>query len=213
MPETTAADAPRAVLAEHLSIPLGDSLKLVNKISQNLHTEMLLRAAARQSAIWATPEDLAKFPLDFYAAAGIAPGDVVQTDGSGLSRHDMVTPRAIAALLKYAQVQPWFPQYYASLPIAGVDGTLEDRMKNTIAAGRVHAKTGSVEHVRTRSGYAETPAGRRLLFSFLGNNQGGKNHEATDALDALTVAMIEEFDPKPPSAGHPKRERKAPRPQ
>ena len=125
----------------------------------------------------------------------------------------MVTPRAIVALLKYSQGQPWFTQYYASLPIAGVDGTLEDRMKNTIAAGRVHAKTGSVEHVRTRSGYAETPAGRRLLFSFLGNNQGGKNHEATDALDALTVAMIEEFDPKPPPAVHPKRERETPKAQ
>jgi len=169
-------------------------------------------AAARQNGIWATPEDLAKFPLDFYAAAGIASGDVVQTDGSGLSRHDLVTPRAIVALLNYAQKQPWFAQYYASLPIAGVDGTLEDRMKNTIAAGRVHAKTGSVEHVRTRSGFAETPAGRRLTFSFLGNNQGGKNHEATDTLDALTVAMIEEFDPKPPPAGHPKTRKRAPAP-
>jgi len=213
LPETPAVDSPRAVLAEHLSIPLGDSIKLVNKISQNLHTEMLLRAAARQNGSWATPEDLAKFPMDFYAAAGIAAGDVVQSDGSGLSRHDLVTPRAVVALLNYAQGQPWFAQYYASLPIAGVDGTLEDRMKNTVAAGRVHAKTGSVEHVRTRSGFAETPGGRRLTFSFLGNNQGGKNHEATDALDALTVAMIEEFDPKPPPAVHPKRERKTPKAQ
>jgi D-alanyl-D-alanine carboxypeptidase/D-alanyl-D-alanine-endopeptidase (penicillin-binding protein 4) len=195
VPETTAVDPPRAVLAEHLSIPLGDSVKLVNKISQNLHTEMLLRTAARQSEMWTTPDELAKFPADFYAAAGIAPGDVVQTDASGLSRQDLVTPRAIVALLKYAQAQPWFAPYYASLPVAGVDGTLEDRMKNTIAAGRIHAKTGSVEHVRTRSGFAETPAGRRLIFSFLSNNQGGKNHEATDALDALCVAMIEEFDP------------------
>jgi serine-type D-Ala-D-Ala carboxypeptidase/endopeptidase (penicillin-binding protein 4) len=210
LPEAPAVDSPRAVLAEHLSIPLGDSIKLVNKISQNLHTEMLLRAAARQSGIWATPEDLAKFPMDFYAAAGIAGGDVVQSDGSGLSRHDLVTPRAVVSLLNYTQEQPWFPQYYASLPIAGVDGTLEDHMKNTVAAGRVHAKTGSVEHVRTRSGFAETPAGRRLTFSFLGNNQGGKNHEATDALDALTVAMIEEFDPRPPPAGHPKATRRTP---
>jgi len=210
LPEVPAVDPPRAVLAEHVSIALGDSIKLVNKISQNLHTEMLLRAAARQNGIWATPEDLAKFPMDFYAVAGIAAGDVVQIDGSGLSRHDLVTPRAVVALLRYAQAQPWFAQYYASLPIAGIDGTLEDRMKNTIAAGRVHAKTGSVEHVRTRSGFAETPAGRRLTFSFLGNNQGGKNHEATDALDALTVAMIEEFDPKPPPGGHPKATRRTP---
>jgi serine-type D-Ala-D-Ala carboxypeptidase/endopeptidase (penicillin-binding protein 4) len=193
----TAADAPRAVLAEHVSIPLGDSVKLVNKISQNLHTEMLLRTAARQNGIWLTPDDLAKFPADFYAATGIAVGDVVQTDASGLSRHDLVTPRAIGVLLKYAQAQPWFAAYFASLPVAGVDGTLEDRMKNTIADGKIHAKTGSVEHVRTRSGFAETPAGRKLIFSFLGNNQGGNNHEATDVLDALCVAMLEEFDPKP----------------
>jgi serine-type D-Ala-D-Ala carboxypeptidase/endopeptidase (penicillin-binding protein 4) len=202
IPETPADTTPRAILAEHTSIPLGDSVKLVNKISQNLHTEMLLRTAARQSGLWAKPEDLMKFPLDFYAAAGIAPDDVIQTDGSGLSRHDLVTPRALVALLKYAQTQPWFQVYYASLPVAGIDGTLEDRMKNTIAVGRIHAKTGSVEHVRTRSGFAELPSGRTLIFSFLSNNQGGKGHEANDALDAISVAMIEEFDAKPQPASH-----------
>src|SRR5438477_1022746 len=134
----------RVVIAEHNSIPLGESVKLVNKISQNLHTEMLLRTAARQSGVWTTPEDLANFPATFYAAAGIPSGDVVQTDGSGLSRHDLVTPRALVALLRYAQKQPWFAAYFDSLPVAGTDGTLEDRMKNTIAVGRLHAKSGSV---------------------------------------------------------------------
>jgi serine-type D-Ala-D-Ala carboxypeptidase/endopeptidase (penicillin-binding protein 4) len=185
---------PRTVLAEHVSVPLGDSVKLINKISQNLHTEMLLRTAARQNGLWSTPEEMLKTPQDFYGAAGIVPDDVIQTDGSGLSRHDLVTPRAIVTLLKYAQAQTWFAPYYASLPVAGVDGSLQDRMKNTLAAGRIHAKTGSVEHVRTLSGFAETPSGRRLIFSFLSNNQGGKNHEAADALNGLCVAMIEEFD-------------------
>jgi D-alanyl-D-alanine carboxypeptidase/D-alanyl-D-alanine-endopeptidase (penicillin-binding protein 4) len=87
--------------------------------------------------------------------------------------------------------------YYASLPVAGEDGSLEDRMKSTVAARKLHAKTGSLEHVRTRSGYAETPSGRRLIFSFLSNNMSGKNHEATDALDGLCLAMIEEFDETP----------------
>lgn len=186
------------VLAERVSVPLGDALKLVNKISQNLHTEMLLRTVARQSGPWATPDDLMKVPADFYAAAGIDPGDVIQTDASGLSRHDLVTPRAIVTLLSFAQKQSWFGPYYASLPVAGVDGTLEDRMKNTPAAGRIHAKTGSVEHVRTLSGFAETPGGRRLIFSFLSNNQGGKSHEAADALTGLCVAMLEEFNVMPP---------------
>jgi len=193
------------VLAEHVSVPLRDAIKLVNKISQNLHTEMLLRTVARQSGVWATPEDLMKVPQDFYASAGIAPDDVIQADASGLSRHDLVTPRAIVALLVFAQKQPWFETYYDSLPVAGVDGTLEDRMKNTPAAGRIHAKTGSVEHVRTLSGFAETPGGRRLIFSFLSNNQGGKNHEASDALTGLCVAMLEEFNAAPAKPAPQKR--------
>lgn len=186
--------SPRTILAEHMSVPLADSVKLVNKISQNLHAEMLLRTAARQNGMWSTPEELLKVPQDFYAAAGIAQDDVIQTDGSGLSRHDLITPRAVVTLLKYAQAQTWFAPYYASLPVAGIDGSLQDRMKGTVAAGRIHAKTGSVEHVRTLSGFAETPSGRKLIFSFLSNNQGGKNHEVTDALNGLCVAMIEEFD-------------------
>ncbi len=196
----TTSDDP-IVLAEHVSIPLGDAVKLVNKISQNLHTEMLLRTVARQSGVWNTPDDLMKTPADFYAAAGIAAGDVIQTDASGLSRHDLVTPRAVVNLLAYAQKQPWFEAYYGSLPVAAVDGTLEDRMKNTLAAGRIHAKTGSVEHVRTLSGFAETPGGRRLIFSFLSNNQGGKSHEAADALNGLCVAMLEEFNATPVKRG------------
>ena len=196
VPEPATA-TPRVVLADHTSVPLSDSVKLINKISQNLHTEMLLRAAARQNGTWNTADDLMKFPLDFYAAAGIAPDDIIQRDGSGLSRHDLVTARAVVQLLRYAQNQPWFTPFYASLPVAGMDGTLEPLMKNTAAAARIHAKTGSLEHVRTRSGYADTPGGRRLIFSFLSNNQGGKNHEALDALDALCVAMVEEFDRKP----------------
>ncbi|MGC2891645.1 MAG: D-alanyl-D-alanine carboxypeptidase/D-alanyl-D-alanine-endopeptidase [Candidatus Acidiferrum sp.] len=199
VPETDTT--PRTILAEHVSVPLGDSVKLINKISQNLHAEMLLRTVARQHGLWNTPEDLLKVPQDFYAAAGIAPDDVIQTDGSGLSRHDLVTPRAVVTLLKYAQGQPWFAPYYASLPVAGIDGSLQDRMKGTVAAGRIHAKTGSVEHVRSLSGFAELPDGRRLIFSFLSNNESGKNHEAADALNGLCVAMIEEFDG--PSATFP----------
>ena len=184
----------RTVLAEHLSIRLGDSVKLVNKISQNLHTEVLLRTAARQDGPWSDADDLLKFPKTFYEKTGILPDDVVQTDGSGLSRHDMVTPRAFVALLTYAQKQTWFPAYYASLPVAGVDGTLNERMKDAGVAGRIHAKTGSVAHVRTLSGYAETPGGRLLIFSFLSNNQYGKAHEVHDAIDELCLAMLQEFD-------------------
>lgn len=198
-PDTDAT--PRTVLAEHVSVPLGESLKLINKISQNLHTEMLLRTVARQNGLWSTPEELIKVPQGFYEQVGIGPDDVVQTDGSGLSRHDLITPRAAVTLLKYAEAQSWFAPYFDSLPVAGVDGSLQDRMKGTIAEGRVHAKTGSVRHVRTLSGYADTPSGRRLIFSFLSNNENGKGHETTDTLNGLCVAMLEEFDRAPRAAG------------
>ena len=193
----TAEGITPTVLAEHVSIPLGDSVKLVNKISQNLHTEVLLRTAMRQAGTWNSFDDVAKFAAGFYAQVGIAVQDIIQTDGSGLSRHDMVTPRAMLALLHYAQTRPWFESFFASLPVAGVDGTLEERMKNTPAAGRVHAKTGSVEHVRTMSGFADTAGGRRLAFSFMTNNEYGKNHETTDAMNGLCLAMIEEFNAVP----------------
>ena len=189
-----AETAPQTVLAEHLSLPLGDTVKLVNKISQNLHTEILLRTSARQQGLWQTPEELQKFPDAFYTKVGIAPGDVIQTDGSGLSRHDMVTPRAFVTLLQYAQKQPWFSAFYASLPVAGLDGTLTERMKDAGITGKIHAKTGSVTHVRTLSGYAETPHGRKLVFSFLSNNQGATGHEIHEAIDGLCLAMVQEFD-------------------
>ena len=123
----------------------------------------------------------------------------MQTDGSGLSRHDLVTPRAFVTLLQYAQKQPWFPAYFASLPVAGADGTLNERLKTEKVAGRIHAKTGSVTHVRSLSGYADTVSGRRLIFSFLSNNHAGKSHEMHDALDALCLAMLESFN-GPPAA-------------
>jgi len=181
--------ARRTVLAEHESLPLGDTVKLVNKISQNLHAEVLLRTAARQQGMWSTPEELAKFPEEFYARLGIPDGDVVQVDGSGLSRHDLVTPRAFVDLLLFAEKQDWFGEYYASLPISGADGTLNERMKDAGVMGRIHAKTGSVTHVRALSGYAEVN-GRRLVFSVLTNNQNGK---VTEAMDALVTAMVQEF--------------------
>jgi len=171
-------------------------VKLVNKISQNLHTELLLRTAARQQGRWATPEEVLKFPEGFYTKAGVAAGDVIQTDGSGLSRRDLVTPRAFVAVLEYAEKQAWFPEYLASLPVAGADGTLNERMREAPLAGKVHAKTGSVTHVRALSGYAETSGGRKLIFSFLSNNQGGKKHEVQEAIDGLCLAMVEEFDQK-----------------
>jgi D-alanyl-D-alanine carboxypeptidase/D-alanyl-D-alanine-endopeptidase (penicillin-binding protein 4) len=191
------AAAPRTVLAEHTSVPLSDEIRLTNKNSENLHAELLLLLAAHEKTGARNYEDALKVAADFFKAAGIADGDVVLSDGSGLSRKDLVTPRAIVQLLRYAATQPWGELYRSTLPEAGEDGTLSERMKNTPAASRIFAKTGTIGHGNALSGYATTVRGERVLFSILGNNNNLHAQDANKVIDAICVAMVEELDPAP----------------
>ena len=97
--------------------------------------------------------------------------------------------------------QSWGEAFAATLPVAGEDGTLENRMKNTAAAGRVRAKTGTVNSAAGLSGYATTLKGERLIFSFFGNNNSGTARDSTAVLDAMCVAMIEELGAEAVSSG------------
>ena len=188
-----AGDPPQTILAEHTSVALSDEVRLTNKNSENLHAELLLLLAAHEKAGASNYEDALKFAGQFLKTAGIADGDVVLSDGSGLSRKDLVTPRAIVQLLRYASTQPWGELYRSSLPVAGEDGTLSERMKNTPAAGHIFAKTGTIGHGNTLSGYATTARGEHLLFSILGNNNNLHAQDANKTIDAIAVAMVEEL--------------------
>lgn len=188
-----AAAEQRTVLAEHTSVPLSDDVRLTNKNSENIHAELLLLLAAHEKASARNYEDAMKVASDFFRTAGIADGDVALSDGSGLSRKDLVTPRAVVQLLHYAAMQPWGELYRSTLPVAGEDGTLSDRMKNTPAAARVFAKTGTIGHGNALSGYATSVHGERLLFSILGNNNNLHAQDANKVIDAICVAMVEEL--------------------
>jgi serine-type D-Ala-D-Ala carboxypeptidase/endopeptidase (penicillin-binding protein 4) len=179
------------VLAEHVSLPLLESIRLTNKVSHDLHAEMLLRAVAREKAGAGLTDAGIWVEQDFLKAAGIADGDVVLSDGSGLANSDLVTPRSLVQLLRFAGQQPWGADFLSTLPIAGADGTLEDRMKGTVAAGLIHAKTGTLDHVRTLSGYATTVHGENIVFAIFGNNNPQHGRDATAAVDAIAVAMVE----------------------
>jgi len=197
-PAASAPDPPPTlptILAEHTSRPLAEDVLVTNKMSLNLHAELLLRLAAYQKAGATTTEDALKFAAEFFTNAGIADGDVVMSDASGLSRKDLVTPRAVVRILRYAATQPWGEIYRSSLPVAGEDGTLSDRMKNTAAQSRIFAKTGTVEHVHTLSGYATSVRGAHLIFSILENNDHLHAQAANAAIDAIAVAMVEELEP------------------
>jgi len=180
-----------SILAEHISQPLAEIIRITNKTSQNLHAELLLRTVGREKLGLGSVAAGLKVERDFLKTAGIEDGDVILSDGSGLARDDLVTPRAMATLLRYASHQPWGEAFFSTLPVAGVDGTLANRMKNTAAAGLVEAKTGAADHVRALSGYVATMHGEYLVFSMFENNSPLRGLDATATLDDISVAMVE----------------------
>src|SRR5580700_5293779 len=179
------------VFAVHISPPLAEIVRVTNKVSQNLHAEMLLRAVAHEKKGFGVTDAGIWVEQDFLKTVGVADGDVVFTDGSGLSRDDLMTPRAVVQILRWDALQPWGADYIATFPIAGQDGTLETRLKDTVASGRIEAKTGALDHVRAISGFATTLHGERLIFSIFGNNNPQRGRDATVAADAIAVAMVE----------------------
>src|SRR5207248_1858272 len=111
------------VLASYQSKPLLDDLTVINKVSQNLHAEILLRLLGREKGTAGTVEGGLEVLRGFLNQAGISKDDYAFYDGSGLSRQNLVTPRAVAKLLTYAASQPWGSTFRSTLPVAGVDGS------------------------------------------------------------------------------------------
>ena len=123
------------------------------------------------------------------AAWGADTAGAAVRDGSGLSRHDYVSPETIVRVLDAMRRHAEFRTFYDALPIAGVDGTIGSRMKNSPAQGNVHAKTGTVDKARSLSGYVTTVDGRMLVFSFLCNNFTVPNRMVEQVQDAILVQL------------------------
>ena len=193
-PAPPPATPPRIVVAEYVSPPLSEAIKPVNKESENLHAEMLLRTLGRVLKNQGSLEDGLEALNEFDAQrVGILPGETYFSDGSGLSREDLVAPSAAVKLLVYMAHSPHFQAYFDSLPVSGVDGTLAHRLSSEQVKGRIHAKTGSVEHVNTLSGYMDAPSGKRLVFSIMANNHPLPNTAGQEVLDAITVEIYKQF--------------------
>jgi len=189
---------PRVVLAEHVSLPLREDVKVTNKESQNLHAEMLLRTMARELKDYGSLTVGLEVLNDFATQVRVVPGEVYFADGSGLSREALIAPHAFVKLLVYMARSPRFAAFFDSLPVAGMDGTLAERFTGTRAAGKIHAKTGTVEHVNALSGYMDLPSGRRLAFSIIGNSHPLKSKEGAATLDRIVLAVYEWYARRPP---------------
>ena len=171
-PKNILAPVPRNVLVESQSPPLREIATTMMKVSQNLYAETLLKAvgAVKSGGIGSADAGVAA-AREIFAAWSIQPGTYVQADGSGLSRYDFLTAEMIAALLERMYKDPrHHDAFVATLPIAGKDGTISMRMKNTRAEGNAVAKTGSISNVRALSGYVRTQDGETLIFSILANS-------------------------------------------
>jgi D-alanyl-D-alanine carboxypeptidase/D-alanyl-D-alanine-endopeptidase (penicillin-binding protein 4) len=182
------------VIAQHSSPLLAADVTFTNKISQNLHAEVLLRNIAQIDCdeSGAYPKAVRQFLIN----AGIDKDDFVFYDGSGLSGYDLVTPRAVAKLLSFAAhdpktgaPQPWFADWKASLPIGGVDGTLADRFTTAPLKGHVFAKTGTMGEARALSGYLDCASGQTVIFSILVDHHLPGDSADRDAMDKIVAAI------------------------
>ena len=181
----------KIVFAERTSPPLAELLQVVDKVSQNLHAEILLREAGlRKTGIGSRESGLAELQAFLNNEAGIPKSSYVFTDGSGLSRSSLVTPAAIVRLLAYMYRSSYRDLWISLLPIAGADGTLANRFENHPEARAIHAKTGTLGHVRALSGYVLTAGNDALGFSLLINNYNAPAGELTPILDQIVLALV-----------------------
>ena len=178
------------VLAEYQSPPLSEDIQVINKVSQNLHAEILLRLLGREKGTGGTVQAGLEVLHGFLNNAGISGDDYSFHDGSGLSRENLVTPHALVELLRYASAQPWGKEFHDSLPAAGVDGSMADRCKDLDPAAHVYGKTGSLGGVKTLSGYAITTKGERVAFSIFANNLSLPGKQVNDAIDHVIEAAV-----------------------
>ena len=162
----------------HASPPLRDILPHFLKPSQNQIGEILLKTLGRVRRGEGSANAGIAVVDSVIGTWGLAARQLSQADGSGLSRYNLVAPELLVAILERMRTSPNAEVFYNALPVAGVDGTLKNRMRNTPLQGNVHAKTGTVSNVRSLSGYLTTAAGEPIVFSMIVNHNTLGSREA-----------------------------------
>lgn len=177
------------VLAQLTPPPIADDLTRINKESQNLHAELMVRRVGLARGSGSISDGVAAIEA-MMSRAGAARTGWDLSDGSGMSTYNRMAPRAAAALLRWAASQPWGAAWRATFPVAGVDGTLARRFRGTALERRLFAKTGTLNATNALSGYMIARSGRTLTFSFFANDVPGGG-SATAVMDAALVAIAE----------------------
>jgi D-alanyl-D-alanine carboxypeptidase/D-alanyl-D-alanine-endopeptidase (penicillin-binding protein 4) len=177
------------VLAARDSEPLAELLKAVNKRSNNLHAELLLRQLGVRAKGVGSVEAGLEAERDFLARLQVRSESWALLDGSGLSGSDLLSAAGLVDLLAAMDRHPHAAAFRASLAVAGRDGLLANRLRE--AEGRILAKTGSLRHVNALAGYAQARDGERLAFAILLNHHTLPWREATEAIDAVAALLAD----------------------
>ena len=172
-------------LTSLISPPLSSLLTEINRESNNLYAEVLLKILAKklntETDIEAIEESLQKI--------GISPKEYNLLDASGLSRQNLVTPKTLVKTLRLIRQKPIGQAYQSSLAVAGVNGTLANRFKNTNLQGKLWGKTGTLTGVVTLSGYLEGPAYQPLVFSIMVNNADLSSATLRQVIDEIVIKL------------------------
>lgn len=164
-------------IARDYSMPLSQLMTPFMKLSNNMHAEALTKTMGTLKGRPGNWTDGLSYTTGYLRTIGVPMTGVALVDGSGLTRGNRITPRALATLLQKAQAEPWFPIFRGALPVAGnrtrmVGGTLRNRMDGTAAANNARAKTGTLTGVTALSGYVTGADGRRYVFAMISNYSG-----------------------------------------
>jgi len=177
-----------AVIYVHRSKPLADIIKPLLKESINLYAEAVMRLNAPPEA-FPTNDAALEGLRQRLTSWGLAPAGQQLVDGSGLSRRDVINTDTLVAVLRRMHDASGSSPWMAALPVAGVDGSLETRMRGTAAENNVRAKTGTMSNVRSLAGYVTTRDGERVAFATIVNNFEGIGADANQAIDAIAVRL------------------------
>jgi len=178
-------------LARRTSAPLSEDLQVTDKVSQNLHAELALRAVGRARRNVGSLEAGLEEMKSFLDEAGIERSQHNLVDGAGLARLDLVTASTTVKLLRHMYDSPQREIWMGLLPVGGQDGTLSSRFGSSTASGRIRAKTGSLSHVAALSGYLHRAGGGWVAFSILVNNFNGPASEVRGVIDRICTLIVE----------------------
>ena len=170
--------------ATHESPPLADAVRDINKFSNNVMARQVYLTLGNDGAP-ASAERARRRIGDWLNARGLRFAELEIENGSGLSRRERISADSLNRLLLDAWKNPVMPEFVASMPIVGIDGTMKKRLNGSEATGRAHIKTGTLDSVKTAAGYALDAQGRRYAVTFLINHP--KAQAGGPAIDALLV--------------------------